>query len=898
MLTETHSEGDSGGNDTGFLDLRVFNKLPPPSKRDNIDDEGVLRERIRTLWNICGKQREFDSTPYVQESRRLEQQYVLELKRFEIHQYKARLAKINTYEASLKESENFGLEGRKLHTEGDYVDGFRIGASRIKFPSLESINAELGRVRSVKQALKSAIHELCTVEAINKISDPPVHPGSDYISMWCASASHYAFGKPHAVHAALRKNAELVRHVKCANLAAIRMLDEISAVECLVVGESEETSRVGKAGPIAQSTSKLTRQTIRMLCDFKLYVTCHAGQLPRRPSVSDGESLATARGSLRWMFRLADFRERLLKSADGRLATLAPQLTCGEQRACMVFENWRAHRVKIRELAGDAFFDDTFTETIEGRGAMMGCLRGCFICERLWKASKASQNKTRLAELEEENVALAGISRGFWRVPSESESEEISDADNVADVLSKNSYNDTYKPYLPIVENQQHRRFPPHHIFHSLKAKKEDKEKNKKTKKNKKNKKNKNKKNKKKNKKKKNKKEMKETKAKTAKNSDGNESISLVKAIRNHMAEHRSVVPKNTTGLKKMLEERYLRRYGIPLSSAGLSFMMQKATEVLDDDDDGKMDGKIDIELHDKLDEGEAEVGDIEQAGGIKEVTFQTGKSRQWGIACVNADEPGGALVTAVKQDGVTDGYLAVGDVILHVNGQKIADAKVLVNFIHRNVSCNVFRVRLQRKAQGKPAFGKPASEKAVDEVVAAASSRASSRGGKPAFEPRPVREEEQALAGEIQDTMAQQGWSPIKFAKVATDSGVIELSHIDVNMILEPNYAVSTALMNKGRGALAAVRSMIQARREREKEREELRSAFRTIATQQGWTHNTLCQNIGGTGLAKMSLHDLRRILNRRNHIDEALLKKGQAALAVVKRYVSVLAAEFGLEN
>ena len=80
----------------GSDDFRLFDEELPDlsifdrnlfSRKENYDEE-ALRKRIRTLWNECVKQEGFNIQPYIQESRRLEQQYVTELTSFEILQYK------------------------------------------------------------------------------------------------------------------------------------------------------------------------------------------------------------------------------------------------------------------------------------------------------------------------------------------------------------------------------------------------------------------------------------------------------------------------------------------------------------------------------------------------------------------------------------------------------------------------------------------------------------------------------------------------------------------------------------------------------------------------------------------------------------------------------------------
>ena len=172
---------------------------------------------------------------------------------------------------------------------------------------------------------------------------------------------------------------------------------------------------------VTQSTSMLTPQTQRILRDFKKYVRCHAGQLPRLPSISDGESLGTAIGAQKWMFQLADFRERLLKSTDKCLPTFK-RSTSGRVME-ITFENWREHREKIRELAGDAFFDETcMTVTKDWGAGCMGCLRGCHICQKLWNSSKLTSSNSRLKEVEEENLALCKLSNDARSSYSKSQS--------------------------------------------------------------------------------------------------------------------------------------------------------------------------------------------------------------------------------------------------------------------------------------------------------------------------------------------------------------------------------------------------------------------------------------------------------------------------------------------
>ena len=217
----------------GSDDFRLFDEELPDlsifdrnlfSRKENYDEE-ALRKRIRTLWNECVKQEGFNIQPYIQESRRLEQQYVTELTSFEILQYKTWLEKIEAHEATLRDVDKY----KEFNTSGDYVDGFHIGAASTKFTSPESIEAERGRMKEMKQALELEMEELQAVRARTQILEAPTHAGSDYISMWSADVIQSAFGKPHRVHVALKKNLELVNHIKSANLAAVRMLDEMCA---------------------------------------------------------------------------------------------------------------------------------------------------------------------------------------------------------------------------------------------------------------------------------------------------------------------------------------------------------------------------------------------------------------------------------------------------------------------------------------------------------------------------------------------------------------------------------------------------------------------------------------------------------------------------------------------
>ena len=298
------------------------------------------------------------------------------------------------------------------------------------------------------------------------------------------------------------------------------------------------------------------------------------------------------------------------------------------------------------------------------------------------------------------------------------------------------------------------------------------------------------------------------------------------------------------------LSAEFLSKYGRPISTERLASMLSMAkrtrTFALEDPtpesrNDNAMGGTTNDEIYDVMNDkmqdqsndkiqddqandeiqkqandkirSEANDETIEDLYGNKEVTLQLEFDRLWGIVCTDAIKRDGALVTRVLKDGAAGGIIEVGDVILQVNGTKIKKAKNLVESID-NAMRGIFKVRLQRDSLNKPVLDEPLSgtgkgqdsEKQTGEVASASMRGIEGPDSENPRGPSPGKEEELALASEINHTMAELGWSTEKFAEMVNTCGGIYLSESEVNNILDSDMVTDQALVDKGWESLAAV--------------------------------------------------------------------------------------------
>lgn len=372
-------------------------------------DQAALTAYTRSLWNACMDDDNFDKIPYLETSRYLKHHFTIELLLYELNRHKNWISLIERYELCLREEREFIVQqGDDLHVQSieEFVEGFRICTSDEKFSSRKSIELELLSLRKLKASLSSSIIESGRIIEEKKRNPYTIsHNASLYITQWWVNVETDFFGKPLYVPPAMVKNRQYVIGIQSANMAALKLIDEIHDVESRLSPSLLPTIPQFSNAIISSSTriTNITNQTKRMLLDFRAYVAFHAGQLPRLPSTLDKETMRSASGALKWMFRLATFRKTLLSSKHKCLPVFEVQ---SNGALCLKMESWRDHALEIRFFAGDAFFDDSFVESQVGRGAFMGCLRGCYICESLWRQSQMGQDSARLQELERESEAL------------------------------------------------------------------------------------------------------------------------------------------------------------------------------------------------------------------------------------------------------------------------------------------------------------------------------------------------------------------------------------------------------------------------------------------------------------------------------------------------------------